>query len=87
MNYTVIGKRWFEKVNGNTYHSVSVFKNGELLGFIPFDYGYGTMYAQNALDIIKKDDSTIKANALWQLKNEGHTLIDSVIDVQRKKDL
>lgn len=49
---TVIGRRWFEKTNGNTYHSVEVYVNGDMIERLPFSYGYGSMYAQNALTIL-----------------------------------
>jgi hypothetical protein len=91
---TVIGKRWFEKTNGNTYHSVSVYVNGDLVEHIPFTYGYGDMYMQNAGNIIFKNYETpLKKysngamDRLWRLKEYGFKIIDSVTDVERKKDL
>ncbi len=91
---TVIGRRWFERVNGNTYHSVEVYVNGELIERIPFTYGYGSMYMQNAGEIIDKNFITpLKKyehggiEPLWKLKQYGYTIIDSVTDVERKKDL
>jgi len=27
-NITISARRWFDKVNGNTYHSVDVYANG-----------------------------------------------------------
>lgn len=90
--YTVLGRRWFEKVNGNTYHSVRVFKDGELIGGEDQDYGYGGHYRQCAMGMIIQDDPTIFAGetrqpALWRIKEIGHKLIDDVVDVARKKDL
>ena len=38
------GRRWFEKVNGNTYHSVNVWINGQHIGGVGFEYGYGDQY-------------------------------------------
>jgi hypothetical protein len=48
--YTGIAIKWFDKLNGNTYHSVRVINNetGEML-FCPFQYGYGEQYRQTAL--------------------------------------
>ena len=51
---TIEGKRWFERVNGNTYHSVSVYVNNELVGRMPFAYGYGEQYIQSAFDILSE---------------------------------
>ena len=91
---TVIGRRWFERVNGNTYHSVAVYVNGDLVEYMPFDYGYGSMYMQNAGDILAKHyDLPLKRyehggmEGLWRLKDKGFKIIDSVTDVERKKDL
>ena len=48
--YTAQAARWFDKVNGNTYHSVRIINNetGETL-YCPFQYGYGDHYRQTAL--------------------------------------
>ena len=48
-------KRWFDKINGNTYHSVRVFKDSKELGYIPFQYGYGESYLQTAHEILAKN--------------------------------
>jgi hypothetical protein len=42
--------RWFDKVNGNTYHSVNItnVKTGETI-YCPMEYGYGDTYRQTAL--------------------------------------
>jgi len=44
------GVRWFDKVNGNTYHSVRITntKTGETL-VAPMQYGYDDAYRQTAL--------------------------------------
>ena len=51
---TIDARRWFEKTNGNTYHSVSVYVNNEQIGRIPFTYGYGEQYIQSAFDILSE---------------------------------
>lgn len=53
--FTVIAKRWFDKVNGNTYHSVRCIRhkdNAICVG--PFQYGYGNHYKQTALAMMAK---------------------------------
>lgn len=80
MDYTVIGRRWFDKVNGNTYHSTRVYKNGEEIGYSGMQYGYGNQWEYTGLEIIKKDDPSIEANALWKLKEQGHTIVTTVSD-------
>lgn len=86
MNITVIGRRWFERQNGNTYHSVEVYKDGELLDRIPFAYGYDRQYEQSAVDILKKHGFA-GFRYLRELKEAGYTVISTVSDVSRKKDL
>ena len=51
--YTVTAVRWFDKVNGNTYHSARVFNNetGEMI-YCPYEYGYGEHYRQTALNVM-----------------------------------
>lgn len=88
---TVIGRRWFERINGNTYHSVVIYVNGDMLERLDFEYGYGSMYMQNAAAILDKYYNTglpeHSKTLLWKLKDRGIKLIDSVTDVKRKKDL
>lgn len=42
--------RWFDKVNGNTYHSVQVqrVRDGKTI-YCQFQYGYGEQYKHTAL--------------------------------------
>jgi len=55
IKFTVIAKRWFDKVNGNTYHSVRCIrhKDGAVVAG-PFQYGYDEHYRQTALDVMAK---------------------------------
>lgn len=85
---TVIGRRWFDRINGNTYHSCTVHVNGDEVGHEPFEYGYGNQWEHTGLELLKKafkipDDVT----ALWKLKEHGINLVTTCTDVQRKKDL
>ena len=43
--------KWFDKVNGNTYHSVRITRtmDGKTIA-CPFQYGYGDHYRQTALE-------------------------------------
>jgi len=54
MLITIFAKRWFDKVNGNTYHSVNVYADGKLVGSEPFAYGYGEGYQQTAVELLIK---------------------------------
>ena len=50
---TIDAKRWFDRVNGNTYHSVAVYVDGKLVGTEPFRYGYGDSHQQSAHKILQ----------------------------------
>ena len=53
IKFTVIAKKWFDKVNGNTYHSVRCIRhkdNAVVVG--QFRYGYGEHYKQTALAVM-----------------------------------
>ena len=43
--------KWFDRINGNTYHSVRVTRceDGAVI-YCPFQYGYGDHYRQTALE-------------------------------------
>ena len=49
------GKKWFDKVNGNTYHSVRVTRNSDNAVIVGrFQYGYGDSYRDTALAEMSK---------------------------------
>ena len=85
---TIIGKRWSDKANGNTYHSVKVYVNGNLIGYKPFTYGYEDAYLQTAKTLL--DDQYYLPledyQCLLQLRNHDIKLITTVSDV-KKADL
>lgn len=76
----VVGKKWFDKVNGNTYHSANVLINGEYLDGVDFEYGYGNAFEQTALKILQKHFKGFEnVSSLWKIKELGYilTIIDS----------
>jgi hypothetical protein len=93
---TVIGRRWFERTNGNTYHSANVIVDGVSIGKTQFAYGYGSHYLQTATEMLDKaglipDIERYKnggQESLWRYcDRNGIAFTDDVADVQRKKDL
>lgn len=82
------GRRWFHKGPGNTYHSVRIFKDGECVASLPYQYGYGDQYLQTALDWLKAN-GLAPADAPYGTLYLRETLHASysVIDVGRKADL
>jgi len=87
----ILGRRWFEKVNGNTYHSVVILLNGEFFSKVNFTYGYGDQYIQTGLQCLidkKKIDCDIQTTPLWKYCRDNKIkYYYDVVDVTRKKDL
>jgi ASC-1-like (ASCH) protein len=83
------GRRWFEKTNGNTYHSVSVQVNEDQPLENKFSYGYDDSYLQTARELLEQKYilPIDEKRALWNLKQKGIRLITFCADVNRKKDL
>ena len=87
--YVILAKKWFDKINGNTYHSVKLFQDGKLIGHEPFTYGYSNHYEQTALDLLHKTGIAKEFNILWKFAESigrDNVLIDCN-QVTRKKDL
>ena len=99
-NIVIEVKRWFDKINGNTYHSVNVYVNGEFIGRVPFAYGYDRQYLQTAHTMLQEvgiypitgkilssganKDYYDFSNDMRKHKNK---FVVTVADVGRKKDL
>ena len=87
----VVARRWFERTNGNTYHSVAVVVDGELEGVAPFTYGYGRQYAHTALEILEGSDRLasieLSRPLSYQLEERGILYFEDVVEVPRRKDL
>lgn len=85
----IVGRRWFQKTYGNTYHSVQIFVDG-MEHKIPFSYGYGDQYLQTAVNWLVSNGYAIleKRESItdWARRN-GVNFVSSVVDVARRKDL
>ncbi len=93
----VIGRKWFERVNGNTYFSAEIIIDGVRVHFIPFAYGYDSEYEHFAWAWI--DDSGLLGDNgrraqhghvedPWRYcKREGIAYHPTAIQVGRKMDL
>jgi len=86
----VVGRRWFDRVNGNTYHTAEVFVNDKYVGKSRMTYGYDESYIQTAkeilLDSYKLPKGMKDTSPLWQLREYGVTLNKTVSD-GLKRDL
>jgi len=76
------GRRWFEKTNGNTYHSVTLHMKDGTIEYMPYAYGYEEQYLQTAYDMMG-----IKPYEGTRGLREKYNITYSVADVARKKDL
>mgnify|MGYP000524611856 CR=1 FL=1 len=47
-NLNITGYEWFDKANGNSYFSADIQADGELVGKLPMQYGYGDHYIDMA---------------------------------------
>lgn len=87
---TVLGKRWFDRINGNTYHSVQILIDGLPVHQIGRTYGYDQQYVQTAKDWLT-DNEYLKSNPaepLWAAcERQGIALYYTATDVKRKGDL
>lgn len=88
--YQIIGKRWFDRKCGNTYHSVKVFVNNHFIGENPYTYGYDDQYIQTAFDILQ-EHGYFKGKSYYDFldakRYDKERFLISVSDVSRKKDL
>ena len=87
--YLVEGYRWFDKVNGNTYHTVYItnLDTGELIHKSPhLIYGYGDQYRHTAYDKLIKMGK-VKEEDRFNHELNRRRFIYRVTDVNRKKDL
>lgn len=83
-------RRWFDRVNGNTYHSVSVFVDGKHAFTVPFEYGYGDQWQYTALEGLEKRGLVPKGGKnepFWQWKKRVGNVTTDVVDVTRRGDL
>ena len=87
---TIYGKRWFDRVNGNTYHTAEVEVNGTTLGKSPMTYGYDEQYLETGKEILLQHydlpRGMTERSPMWQLRDNGVTLTKYVTD-GLKRDL
>jgi hypothetical protein len=92
----IIGRRWFQKTNGNTYHSVEIVVDGRQVHRINYAYGYDSQYRENAKNWLLENGYLpgmetkpgTPGESLWRYcERSGIALVDTVTDVARKKDL
>jgi hypothetical protein len=91
----VLGRRWFQRGAGNTYHSAQIYVNNEFVYIIRFVYGYGDGYQQSAAEWLAENGYLAcerhgngSQEPLWRAcERLGIKYTSTVLDVPRKKDL
>lgn len=92
----LLGRRWFQRTYGNTYHSVEIWIDGEQVHKVDKSYGYDSQYLESAKKWLDKEGylPTLEhynyggSESLWRycLRN-NICFINQVFDVEREKDL
>lgn len=85
-NYVFLVKKWFDRVNGNTYHSVKYhdFDTGRTIssGIV---YGYENHYKQTAYAMMVEHGYSTDPSPRDFWKN--NSIHYHVVEVSRKRDL
>jgi len=82
VKFIVETQRWFDKVNGNTYHAVQIInaKTGATIYKSGFTYGYGDQYRMTAIDAL------VKRKLLKESDRFNHNLIRKTIHFAAPSD-
>jgi hypothetical protein len=88
----LLGRKWFERTNGNTYFSAIALHNGSEVARIDFEYGYGDQWLYEITKAIQSQAIDARQDQQpWQyidtLESQGIAVFTSCEDVKRKKDL
>lgn len=85
----IVGRRWFDSVNGNTYHTSEIYVNDEFVHKVERTYGYGDQYVWNSFVWLKENKyiNCGKENPSIYCRENNIKLNYTVSDVKRKKDL
>lgn len=86
MSLHISGRRWFQRSYGNTYHTVTITRDGEVVARLGPTYGYGDGYLQTAVDWLKANGYPDAEYGTRYLREELHASYD-VADVARERDL
>lgn len=92
---TIIGRRWFQRTYGNTYHTCVVLVNGQQVYEAPQEYGYGDQYVETGARWLEKfgymnrkkyDNGGHEPVRIWAERN-GIAFDYRASDVARERDL
>lgn len=93
----IIGRRWFQKTFGNTYHTVQIVIDGQTVHRSEKQYGYGEQYLTTAHEWLiqsghlpqreERNGSRGLGHTLYLREESGFEFTYECHDVQRQKDL
>ena len=93
---TLIGKRWFNRRKGSTYHSCEIIVDGREVHKIHYAYGYDDQWEWNAAAWLETNGymsgrehfENSSGESMWRYCERKSILyVRRVDDVRRKKDL
>lgn len=86
----IVGRRWFQRTYGNTYHAVEVTVNG-VTEYSGITYGYDDHYLQTAMELLQDKMNLFVGwkyhDFYWWLREHREIAAYTVTDVAREKDL
>jgi len=92
----LIGRRWFNRTFGNTYHSVEIVVDGKQVHRVDYAYGYGSQWEWTGFDWLdtngytpgRQHSANGSRESAWRYcERMGIQYTNTVTDVPRKKDL
>lgn len=87
----ILGLRWFDRANGNTYFSAVAIVNGEIVVKTKFEYGYESQYADSTARKLAKlgflPGLQDMESASGYCQRNGITYSQEATDVPRRRDL
>lgn len=85
------GKEWFDRINGNSYHSARITINygmkSEQNFRVPFSYGYGSMYEQNTFELLRGQGIIKETDRMYTLQESGVIIRSSIQRNCLKRDV
>ena len=87
--FVMVGNRWFDKVNGNTYHKTTIIdaNSNNTIEESPLTYGYGDQWRQTGYDMLVKKKLAKEVDRFNHDKNRKRIIFVDSGYVSRKKDL
>ena len=91
IKFIATARRWFDRANGNTYHSVMITRaRASKTIYCPMTYGYDDCYRQTALEAMAKAKFLPVAyrdnNGSWAYERENNYPIEWNVTDGTKKD-